>query len=565
MRPIPLRLLSAFLLPALLLACSEEHSSKPVPEKTTGSPAAESVPVESAETQPAAAAEPSAAPSPSVSPAPSKLWGEAGELWTPQSRLPDFSHAGYKGGEPVPDVPVAANVKEFGAVGDGVADDTGAIRKAIAAVPSGAVLLPAGRYKITDRLVINKPGVVLRGEGPDATTLYMPKSLLEIERGAAFEGLAPFKNPFSFGGAFVEIEATSPAPPLTKVTADALRGDRTLTVENAATIKPGMPVHLWMAANPELGRHLHADMMDISRNVFGRGKKYYTDWVANITAVEGNTVTLDRPLRTDVRVRWSPELRAFSPKITGSGVEGMTFEFAGREKREHLMEEGFNAVELQTVADCWVRNLRIIDADIGVLVSDSRFCTIENIELTADKRPGIVEEDVTGITGHHGLWATGFAQDNLFQNFVFKTKFHHDLSVENFANGNVFRRGRGPMINLDHHCLAPYENLFTDIQTDDISRIWRASGAAPRLPHTAARTTVWNLRYETGVLRYRGKTEKPFPPEWPQLNVIGFRRLPEKAGGEGTWIEPLPGGVLPPDLYEAQRAARMKAQPNDTP
>src|SRR3989304_4474548 len=55
----------------------------------------------------------------------SQLWGQQGELWSPQSRLPDFSFAGYHMGEdPVPNVPVRANVKNFGAKGDGVADDT---------------------------------------------------------------------------------------------------------------------------------------------------------------------------------------------------------------------------------------------------------------------------------------------------------------------------------------------------------------------------------------------------------------------------------------------------------
>lgn len=487
----------------------------------------------------------------------SRLWGEAGELWTAESRLPDFSHAGYRGGETPPHVSVAANVKDFGAVGDGENDDTEAIRRAIASIESGAVLLPEGRYKITDKLVIKKSGVVLRGEGPEKTALFIPKSLLEIERGEQFQGLAPFKTSFSFGGAFVEIQGSNPAPALTKVVADAKRGARTLQVENAGDIVPGMKIHLWMASNPELGRHLHADKLDISRKVFGRGKRYHVDWVAAVESVEGDTITLDRPLRTDVRLRWQPELRRFSPSVASSGVEGMTFEFAGREKREHLMEEGFNAVELSMVADCWVRNLRIIDADLGVLLNDSRFCTVEDIEIVAENRKGLTEFEWDGITGHHGLWAAGFAQENLFQNFVFKTKYHHDLTVENFALGNVFRRGRGLAINFDHHCLAPMENLFTDIHTEDVSRLWLSSGAAPRLPHTAARTTVWNVRYNTGTFNYRSDRAVPFPPEWPQLNVVGVAGLPEFTDPEGnTWIEPLPGGVIPPDLYEAQRTRR---------
>ncbi|MCX6906896.1 MAG: hypothetical protein NTY01_02510 [Verrucomicrobia bacterium] len=59
----------------------------------------------------------------------SDLWGTAGEKWTPQSRLPDFSFAGYHAGEaPIPDVAVKASVKNFGAKGDGVADDTAAFK-----------------------------------------------------------------------------------------------------------------------------------------------------------------------------------------------------------------------------------------------------------------------------------------------------------------------------------------------------------------------------------------------------------------------------------------------------
>ena len=39
----------------------------------------------------------------------SDLWGVSGEKWTPQSRLPDFSFAGYHCGEtPLPALPPVA-------------------------------------------------------------------------------------------------------------------------------------------------------------------------------------------------------------------------------------------------------------------------------------------------------------------------------------------------------------------------------------------------------------------------------------------------------------------------
>jgi len=61
------------------------------------------------------------------------------------------------------------NVKDFGAVGDGKADDTIAIQKAIDAASlstGGELLFPAGNYRITNTLHIEKcSGLIIRGEG----------------------------------------------------------------------------------------------------------------------------------------------------------------------------------------------------------------------------------------------------------------------------------------------------------------------------------------------------------------------------------------------------------------
>src|SRR5262249_27613506 len=110
----------------------------------------------------------------------SDLWGASGERWTPQSRLPDFSYAGYHCGEaPLPNVPPGVSVKTFGAKGDGVADDTAAFLKAIKEAKS-AIEIPPGRYVITEILDIKRSGVVLRGAGPDKSILFFPKPLQAI-------------------------------------------------------------------------------------------------------------------------------------------------------------------------------------------------------------------------------------------------------------------------------------------------------------------------------------------------------------------------------------------------
>jgi hypothetical protein len=60
------------------------------------------------------------------------------------------------------------NVKDYGAVGDGTANDTAAIQAALDAVPTGgrAVYFPAGRYKITSTLLVKIDGTTLYGDGP---------------------------------------------------------------------------------------------------------------------------------------------------------------------------------------------------------------------------------------------------------------------------------------------------------------------------------------------------------------------------------------------------------------
>lgn len=64
------------------------------------------------------------------------------------------------------------SVKDFGAVGDGVADDTAAIQAAVNfAITSAAgrtVYVPAGKYKLTSQININN-GMSLVGESPQST------------------------------------------------------------------------------------------------------------------------------------------------------------------------------------------------------------------------------------------------------------------------------------------------------------------------------------------------------------------------------------------------------------
>ncbi|MBN2510441.1 MAG: hypothetical protein JXB03_09195 [Spirochaetales bacterium] len=83
----------------------------------------------------------------------------------PSGSAGDWTSAGVEGG--IPDYPFSVDVRGYGAVGDGSADDTAAIQAAMAAcVPGQAVYFPQGSYRTTSTLRITA-SIVLRGEGPE--------------------------------------------------------------------------------------------------------------------------------------------------------------------------------------------------------------------------------------------------------------------------------------------------------------------------------------------------------------------------------------------------------------
>ena len=85
-----------------------------------------------------------------------------------------------------------ANIRDLGAVGDGKADDTGALRKAIAEHQS--IYFPAGQYRVTDTIAL-RPDTVLIGLHPSVTRIVLadetsafqgigsPKALVEAPQG----------------------------------------------------------------------------------------------------------------------------------------------------------------------------------------------------------------------------------------------------------------------------------------------------------------------------------------------------------------------------------------------
>ena len=476
----------------------------------------------------------------------SGLWGTNGELWSARSRLPDFSYAGYHCGEqPVPELPAGVSVKQFGARGDGVTDDTRAFQAAIAAVTHGAIEIPPGRYVITDILTIAHRGVVLRGAGTDQTTLYFPKPLQEIKPhwSATTGGLRT--SEYSWDGGLVWFQGDYGSKELAKVTAAASRGDTALQVADASGLNVGQRVEFFESDNPNnsLATELYSGDPGAIQNLLGSTA---VSFVVHITRIEGNEVYFDRPLRFAVKLPWHPCLRQFEPAVSESGVENLRFEFPNSPYRGHFTEPGFNAVAFTGVADCWARHLLITNADSGIFVR-SCFCTVQDVVLASTREP----DKALHCTGHHGL--NFYGADNLLTGFDCRTRFVHDVSVDRGAIGNVVVHGRGVDLCLDHHCRTPAENLFTDLDAGAGTRLWQCGGGDALGKHCGARGTFWNIR----AARLQKYPPAAFGPS--SMNLVALpTAAPSEMNPVGRWFEAIPPAeISPPDLYTAQLARRL--------
>jgi pectate lyase-like protein len=488
----------------------------------------------------------------------SPLWGKSGELWASTSRLPDFSFAGYRAGDAqIPNVPVSASVKDYGAVGDGIADDTAAFIRALQEMPAGALLIPAGRYKLTAMLKIDRSGVVVRGEGIDKTALFFPKSLTEA--------VGPGKdhapgNSWSWSGGFLTFQGRDVGRQIAEVTAPASRGDKRLAVASTAALQAGQWIRL-VLKDPDgsLARHLHADQQDGAEGYRGRD---LVDFASPIESIDNNTIVLKRPLRTDVRLTWAPAVYRVSPTVEDVGVEDLAIEFPETKYAGHHDEPGYNAVDFEGVSNGWVRRVEFMNADSGIFFrARTKFCTVESVRFAAG--PGRMrtgygsdkgESQTLPVGGHHGILMDDYSSDNLIFDFQLDFRFIHDTGVSAWAAGNVYSRGRGVDMDFDHHRRGPYENLFTQIAAGEGTRLWEHGGDDSDGPPSGARETFWNVR-----------TDKPqTPPSWAdQANFIGVTASgPSAPSKDGNWWESdEPANLLPANLYEAQRARRLSPAP----
>ncbi len=473
----------------------------------------------------------------------SALWGQYGERWNAAGRLTDWSFAGYRSGEAaIPNPPMKANVRDFGAKGDDEADDTAAFVRGIEAVENGALLIPAGRYILSDIIYIRKSNVVLRGEGPDKTVLFFSKALEHIKPNSSATTTGQPTSGYSWSGGLVWVEGRQSGTEVGLVQNRAARGSNVIELAAPAEVTPGQRVEILQEdpGDKSLVNHLYAGQSDdVSKITSSR-----TAFVSRVTSVDGTRLTLERTLRTDIDPKWKARVRLYQPSVSEVGVENLAFEFPQTPYRGHFTEVGYNPLAFSGVADCWARNLRILNADSGPFLS-AMFVTLENLVFESKR-----ETDKAGNHGHHGVT---LGNDNLLRGFDIRMKFIHDITVSG-SGGSVATQGRALDLSFDHHKRHPHANLFTDIDSGAGTRMYASGGGASLGRHAGAWTTFWNIR----AARAQSWPPTRFGPDLMNLVGVASKDAPV-LDANGRWFEPIaPAQLQPQNLYLAQLDRRLK-------
>ena len=442
--------------------------------------------------------------------------------------VPNNSYAGYRQGVvAIPDVPVVADVADFGAIADDGGLDDRAFRDAIESAwlaGGGAVQIPPGRFRFENPIWLWHSGVVLRGSGRGETILEFTRPLVESVGQANPNGTniwswtggliwvsprdaAVFADPddpttlrvdprhggqdYQHGGSGWEYWREGDE--ITKVEGEHPRGSSTLTVADASRLRPGQLVLMTYKNIDDAALWKHIAQHPLFHDWDGWGQGFGPDryprwqWPVEIASIEGNTVTLAQPLRVAILPDFSVALRELGPYIREVGVESLSVQLHGTDDGR-TYDLGWNGVFLNRVHNGWVRDVETLNANDGFNVS-------------ACKNVSLLDTRVAGDNFHHHPYTNrGMSHDCLYQDFEIDISEDrrggtHGINTEQLSTGNVWSRGTMNRGTLDTHRAMPFDAIRTEITLRN-EKNSNPGGSKKAGPYALRRVVHWNIKVE---------------------------------------------------------------------
>jgi hypothetical protein len=280
------------------------------------------------------------------------------------NRIPDFSYAGYRNGTvPIPNISVVDSASPV------AGDNTTNIQAAISRVASrpldangfrGALLLKAGRYRVSGTLYLNASGVVLRGvgEGSDSLTntiIYATNDSAHQQTVLIAGGGTDGTNSTAWSGSLT---------PNVLIVSDSVHvGDRTFQVADASLFKVGDNV---VIVHPKSTAWLRAIGFGGVPNdtVYWAGQSIPIPYNRFITSISGTTITIDAPVFTTM-VRSLSQGYIYrtnrSGILTNIGIENLRIDIINPLNQSPTVDGDENhhaqdAIRLGKIEDAWVRH-----------------------------------------------------------------------------------------------------------------------------------------------------------------------------------------------------------------
>lgn len=444
--------------------------------------------------------------------------------------LPDFSYAGYHFGEKK--IPTrfsnVLNVADFGAIPNDHIDDSEAFQKTIekAATIDGTVVIkvPSGRFDLSKIVYLDHSNTVVQGSGsgkngtilhfqrplrfvPDPPELKelreylvnLKKRQVEPENGVdlLFSQYAWSGGYFWVGKKGVRVKPyLAKYNPDLKILANAIggiQGKFAIHVDHPDRLEEGQTYKIcWFNKDGEKGsllKHLYDGQdLEIGSHHWTNPESPLVDQVVLITKIKGDSIYIKDPLLHDVKKEWHCALINW-PHIEEVGIENLSFEFPLSPDLPHHIEDGYNAIYLTSLMNGWVRNVRIKNADSGILTDNISNVTIENILTLGRKR------------AHYSV-AMGEVHNVLVKGLWVENKVIHPLSFNTRSTKSVYTNcivEKQPI--LDQHGGINEQNLFDNlllridnpIDTPLEYPLFKSGGAKYWQPAHAAFNTFYNI------------------------------------------------------------------------
>ncbi len=507
--------------------------------------------------------------------------------------LPDFSYAGYHRGERHPPFGTGTVVATVdSALGDGVQDATSAIQSAITTacgLGGGVVRLLRGLYRVrlpsdtaSEAIRIGCSGVVLRGDGPDATRV-----LYDDPRRARSKSVIAIRG----SGAFVDGSSTMTYA----LASDAMLPTQTLELVSTT----GLAAGAWVVVRNDVTDAFRAEhRMDAASSgepgLWPIGSFRGIFYPRRIVRVDGTRITLDEPTHYPLLTRDRARAYVLVGFVEESGIESLAIGMV-ENRTSPISEPGSDdeytvagttayevhdarGVTLDRVHDAWLYDVDTFlpagNASGAHVLSHGIFFAQASFRIT-------VEGCDFGRPQYRGGGGNGYlfhlqGNDALITQST-STLARHGFTTNQAVTGNVVLRvaARQSRFADDSHRFLAHANLYDNMRLEgdwlqSVNRGTTSSGAG----FTGTRNVFWNTIVAANHASARGCAVES--AQWGDGYLIGSRaegtamaRLCPTSFSNNYWSSIDQGAptdfvegesegatLFPESLYEAQRALR---------